>query len=191
MADNLTPPTDDTLDPNVQTPDNLDPEPKNATIKQMRKQIQKEAQARAKAEKELEAIRQAELDKTKTLEEKALESQKRVEELEKLRKQDNTKYQLEKELLKNNVNTDFLDLILKEGLTMDNDDLSLVVDELKEKYKSAFNSDDKPKPIGKIGVNQTTGQSASMSKEEVMKIILDPSAKITPEIAKLVQEYKL
>lgn len=145
----------------------------------------------AKAAQELEALKKAEEDKNRTTEEKLAKAQADVEQLKKEKDQEIRRYQLEKELLANNVNPEFIDLMLAKGSS--DDDLSIVVSELKTSYPSAFiKVEDKPKPIGNVGVNATNSQGGVvMTKEEVQRYLLDPNKPMTPEINKLADEYGL
>ena len=155
----------------------------NSVLRKLRKEL-------TKANQELEALKKAEEDKTKSIEEKLAEERAKAETLSKQIEATNRKYELEKALLQNNVNPEFLDLMLARGAT--DEDLSIVVSELKTQYPSAFVKEDvKPQPIGKVGVSVTNSPSTVLTKEEVQKLLLDPNKPLTPEVSKLADEYGL
>lgn len=155
----------------------------NSVIKQLRKQI-------AELTREKKEREQAELDKSKSLEEKLIEREQKLKELEEQRLKDQTKYSLERDLLQANVNPEFLELMLDKGVNLDSES---PVEELQQLYPSAFvKTDEKPKPIGKVGVSQTASPSSpKMTREEVEKKIDDPFTKITPELKELAREHKI
>jgi len=181
-------PTQDIQDqqPELETPKN-----DNSVLRQMRQALKEANRQAREATKKLEAIEREKSEKDKTLEEKLAQEKQRAEELERKNQETLRRYELEKSLLQANVNSELLDLMLSKGVNSD-DDVDVIVDELKQSYPSAFQEEKaKPQPIGKVGVSQTTSVSASMTKEEVQRKLLDPNTAITPELSKLADEYGL
>jgi len=174
MADNTQATTDtdikDTpiLDTPVTTPDVPPNTEDNSVLRSLRKEL-------AKTKQQLETIKKADEDKTKSIEEKLAEATARASTLEQERQSDVRKYQLEKELIKSKVNNEFLDLMLSKG--GNEDDIETVVSELKTQYPSAFTKEEiKAQPIGKTGVSVTNSQTPNvLTKELALELLSQPS----------------
>lgn len=174
----------------------LNPEKDNKDLpKYLRDLYKKEKQRREKIEQELQAIKQAEEDRTKSAEEKLAEKELKLEQREKQFKQEQARYALEKSLQAQNVDPNLVDLLLEKGTNQIDDDYSNlddVVEELKNKYSTAFKTPEtKPQPIGRVGVSQTTSSTSAMTRDEVERIILDPTIMPSKEVNKLAKEYGL
>lgn len=153
----------------------------NSVIRQLREQIKNLSH-------ELNEKKKAEEDKTKTLEEKLAEMKMELEKAQKEKEGTTKMYEAEKALLQNKVNPEFLDLMLVKATEGED------VETLKTKYPSAFVIEEisqRPKPIGKVGLSQTTPPAPIMSKEEVEAIITDPTKAITKEVSQLAKDYGL
>jgi len=67
-----------------------------------------------------------------------------------------------------------------------------IVSELQTQYPSAFVSEVKQQPIGKVGTSITNGGNVpTYTKDQVAKLLLDPTTRITPELQRMANEYKL
>lgn len=157
------------LNPEGQTTDTgSESKSENDLPKHLRSVIDKQSRELKKALAELEAIKKADEDKSKTLEEKLAEKElalkSKDEEIQKTLKQTS----LEKQLLKSNINPEFVDLMLEKGLNIGSDN---VVEDLKTLYPSAFTITTEQKPIGKVGTNITTGDTTIFTKEKALEIL--------------------
>jgi signal recognition particle GTPase len=167
-----------------------EPEKKDL-VKHLRKLAEDKATEVKKLREELETIKKAEEDKNKTLEEKLFEAQKKEEELTKEIQKTQTLSKLEKQLLANNLNLEFSDLVLAKAQNLLDNEMSIeeVVDSIKTNYPSAFISE-KPKPLGKVGISANTSDIKGIpSKERVVELINDPNTPLTPELKKWADEY--
>lgn len=185
-VENLNQDTTETKQPEVIETD------KPGSPSHLRKLLEAEKKAKQKLKEELEAIRQLEADKQKSVEEKLLEAKKENENLLLQAKKDKALSKLEKKLLTENVNTQLSDLILSKAeklIDLDSNNLDEIVDQLKTDYPSAFFTPE-PKPLGQVGISATTSNnSLSLTKEQVLKLIYDKNKPITPEVDKMAKEY--
>lgn len=169
-------------------------QPKTDLPKVLREQIKKANEEKAKLQAELDAIRKAEEDKTKSVEEKLAEKDQKLKELEGTITQTKTLFDLEKKLLTEKINPELSDLIISKAKDLVSAGTSIdeAVEMLKSNYPTAFIVDDTPKPLGKVGISASTGNNTlAMTKEQVLKIINDPNKPLTKEVKELADQYGL
>jgi len=194
------------MDNNITTPDpileqDLNTETKPAELKDehaekphdLRKQLEKANKKVAELAQQLTAKEQAELDKNKTLEEKLADKDRKLQEAEVKLKQTETTFSLKETLMNSNVSPEFLPLLLESAKSkLGEVEVADIVSELQTQYPSAFVSEVKQQPIGKVGTSITNGGNVpTYTREQVAKLLLDPTTRITPELQKMANEYKL
>jgi len=194
------------MDNNITTPDpnleqDLNTENKPAELKDehaekphdLRKQLEKANKKVAELAQQLTAKEQAELDKNKTLEEKLADKDRKLQEAEVKLKQTETTFSLKETLMNSNVSPEFLPLLLESAKSkLGEVEVADIVSELQTQYPSAFVSEVKQQPIGKVGTSITNGGNVpTYTKDQVAKLLLDPTTRITPELQRMANEYKL
>ena len=159
----------------------------------LRKQLEKANKKVAELAQQLTAKEQAELDKNKTLEEKLADKDRKLQEAEVKLKQTETTFSLKETLMNSNVSPEFLPLLLESAKSkLGEVEVADIVSELQTQYPTAFVSEVKQQPIGKVGASITTGGNVpTYTREQVTKLILDPNTPITPELQRMADEYKL
>jgi hypothetical protein len=194
------------MDNNITTPDpnleqDLNTENKPAELKDehaekphdLRKQLEKANKKVAELAQQLTAKEQAELDKNKTLEEKLADKDRKLQEAEVKLKQTETTFSLKETLMNSNVSPEFLPLLVESAKSkLGEVEVADIVSELQTQYPSAFVSEVKQQPIGKVGTSITNGGNVpTYTKDQVAKLLLDPTTRITPELQRMANEYKL
>jgi len=139
-------------------------------------QLAKEKAEKKELKDKLDQIEKAEIDKNKSLEEKLAEKDSEILKIHKEARQSQTISQIEKELLKNNVDSEFQDLLLsKASLESDKEDFDLAttIENLKSQYPKAFAiTNEEPKPIGKVGVSISTSSSPQkLTREKAIELL--------------------
>lgn len=127
------------------------------------------------------------------LAEKLADKEKQIEEANKKLKQTETTFSLKETLMNSNVNPEFLPLLLESAKSkLGEVEVADIVSELQTQYPTAFVSEIKQQPIGKVGASITTGGNVpTYTRDQVAKLILDPNTPITPELQRMADEYKL
>lgn len=195
--DTTTQTTDETLDltktaETIET--TAEEKPKTDVPKLLREQLKKQSDYSKKLEAELNAIKKAEEDKTKSAEEKLAEKDLKIKEFEEKLTRNETIFSLEKKLLTEKINPEFSDLILSKAQELVTSETSIdeVVEMLKTNYPTAFTVDETPKPLGKVGLSASTGNtSLAMTKEQVIKDLQDPRKPLTKELSEMAKYYGL
>jgi len=133
------------------------------------------------------------LDKNKTLEEKLADKDRKLQEAEVKLKQTETTFSLKETLMNSNVSPEFLPLLVESAKSkLGEVEVADIVSELQTQYPSAFVSEVKQQPIGKVGTSITNGGNVpTYTKDQVAKLLLDPTTRITPELQRMANEYKL
>jgi len=143
--------------------------------KVLREQLKAKSDEIQKMKAELDAIRQAEADKTKTAEEKLAEKELKLKEYEDKMTKAETYFNLERKLLTENINPELSDLINSKAkdLLNTNSNIEEVVEMLKSSYPTAFSETIANKPIaGKVGLSATTGTTTNtMTKEKAIELL--------------------
>lgn len=136
-------------------------------------ELEKIAREKAELQEKLDAIAKAEEEKNKTLEEKLAEAKKTEEELKNRLSQTEKQAQLDKALLKENINPEFIDLINREGINLYSEESTVddVIGTLKTKYPSAFTvTSNRPSNVG----SPTNASSNEITKEQAIEMVKNP-----------------
>jgi len=108
--------------------------------KLLREKLENANKKTAELTAKLQALEKAEEDKTKSAEEKLAEKDLKLKELENTLTKKEIQFNLEKKLIKENLNPEFQDLILSKASELVNDTTSIdeAVETIKSSYPSAF-----------------------------------------------------
>lgn len=161
-------------------PEDLDTKPtQDESAKTLRDRFEaklaQEAKEKAELKAKLEAIEKAEEDKKKTLEEKLAEREKELQQRDKAIETFQKKSEIEKLLLKENVNTEFLDLINVKALGMVEEgvEVSSIIQNIKNQYPTAFIVEN-PR-ASNVGSSVTSSNSAgTITKEKALEMVANP-----------------